>query len=237
MKKILDTANKYFNSFLGLFYPEFCVACGQNLFEQEIVLCTKCEYELPRTKFYKHPDNIVEQSFWGRVRVERATSYIFFRKGGKYQKLIHELKYHGRKDVGIQIGRLFAAELRQEEAFLLPDYIIPVPLHPKKEKKRGYNQSEMIAKGMELLLPAKLNTDVLIRSAFTETQTRKSRYERWENIEKVFDVRHPEIIEGKHVLLVDDVLTTGATLEGCAQALKSAADVKISVATLGYAAL
>jgi ComF family protein len=237
MKKILDVGREYFHGFLSLFYPEFCVACGKNLLDQEVVLCTKCEYEMPRTHFHKVPGNPVEQSFWGRVPIERATSYIFFKKAGKYQKLVHQLKYHGREDVGLQMGRLFAVELKGVEPFASVDYLLPVPLHPKKQKKRGYNQSEVIARGMQEFLNAEIDTSVLLRTSFTETQTKKSRYERWENIEKVFEVRHPEKVEGKHVLLVDDVLTTGATLEGCAQVLKTAANVKVSLATLGYAAL
>ncbi|OFX43176.1 MAG: hypothetical protein A2W97_08165 [Bacteroidetes bacterium GWE2_40_63] len=231
----LKTIKQYFLDFIGLFYPELCAACNASLYEQEKVICTRCLYELPRTNYQKTPGNPVEQIFWGRVPIERVAAFFFFQKGSKYQKLIHSLKYHGREDIGIEMGQLFGSELAQEPDFLKPDFIIPVPLHPKKQKKRGYNQSQLIAQGLADKLPGTLETEVLKRKVFTQTQTKKGRYERWENVEEVFEVINPEAIEGKHVLLVDDILTTGATIEGCAQVLHQAANVKISVVTLGYA--
>jgi len=237
MGKLSKTLSHYFWDFIGLLYPEFCAACNANLIDQEKVLCTKCLYELPRTNYHKLPGNALEQIFWGRVPIERVSSYFFFLKGSKYRKLIHQLKYKGRQDIGVELGRLFGSELKSEPDFLLPTFILPIPLHPKKERKRGYNQSKAIADGLAEFLPGKVRTDLLIRKAFTETQTRKGRYERWENVEEVFGVNHAEELEGKHVLLVDDILTTGATIEGCAQILHKAADLKISVATLGYASI
>ncbi|MFA6402455.1 MAG: ComF family protein [Salinivirgaceae bacterium] len=237
MNKFFTTIKRYSSDFIGLFYPELCAACHVNLYEQEKILCTKCLYELPRTNYHKEPGNPLEKLFWGRVPVERVSSYFFFKKGSRYQKLIHLLKYHGRDDVGIELGRLFGADLAGEPDFRKPDFIIPVPLHPKKEKKRGYNQSALIAQGLGEFLPGKVDKSILLRKTFTQTQTKKSRYERWENVEEVFEVMHPEVLEGKHVLLVDDILTTGATLEGCAQVLQKAAQVKISIVTLGYATI
>ncbi len=235
MEMIIQTIKQYFQDFIGLFYPELCSACNASLYEQEKVLCTRCLYELPRTDYHKQPGNPVEQIFWGRVPIERGAAYFFFLKGSKYQKLIHSLKYHGREDIGLEMGRLFGAELAAEPDFLKPEWIIPVPLHPKKLKNRGYNQSQLIAQGLAEKLPGTLKTEVLKRKVFTQTQTKKGRYERWENVEDVFDVVDPERLEGKHVLLVDDILTTGATIEGCAQVLHKVANVKISVVTLGYA--
>lgn len=226
---------QYINDFVGLFYPELCAACNASLYEQEKVLCTRCLYELPRTNFHKEPGNKVEQIFWGRVPIERAASFFYFQKRSKFQRLIHLLKYHGREDIGLEMGRLFGAELAGEPDFLNPEIIIPVPLHPKKEKKRGYNQSALIAQGLAEKLPAKVESGLLQRKVYTQTQTRKTRFERWENVEEVFEVHQPERIEGKHILLVDDILTTGATIEGCAQMLHKSANVKISVVTLGYA--
>ncbi|MBI9066013.1 MAG: ComF family protein [Salinivirgaceae bacterium] len=225
------------NNFLGLLYPEFCAACNQNLVNQEKVLCTKCLYELPRTYFHKVPGNPIEEIFWGRVLLERVTSFYFFQQGSKYRKLIHKLKYQNQPEIGIELGKHFAADLKTEAIFNEIDLIIPVPLHKKKLKMRGYNQSEMIAQGLAEILPAKLDTKSLIRKTFTQTQTKKNRYERWENIETVFEVKKPEIIEGKHILLVDDVLTTGATLEGCAQCLLKVKNVKVSIATLAFTSL
>jgi len=231
MNKIL----LYLKSFLSLFYPELCAACGDNLVSNEKVLCTKCLYELPRTYFHKVPGNPMEQVFWGRVDIFRASALYFFKKKSKYQHLLHLLKYNNRKDIGIELGRLYGSELIDEDDFKTADFIIPVPLHPKKLQKRGYNQSEMIAEGLIKTLPAKLRTDFLYRKKFTETQTKKSRYERWENVNNVFGIKNVEELNGKHIVLVDDVLTTGSTIEGCAIALHSATDVKISVLTLAFA--
>lgn len=237
MNKFIQRLKLYINDFIGLFYPEFCVTCNSKLVTQEKVICTACLYKIPRTHFHKTPGNPVEQSFWGRQQIERATAYFFFKKASIYQKLLHQLKYHNRSDIGIEMGRQFGAELMKSDDFMAIDYIVPVPLHKKKLRKRGYNQSDLIAEGMSEFLNAKLDTDILKRSAFTETQTKKGRYERWENVEKVFICANPQKTENKHVLIVDDVLTTGATIEGCAQVLHSAANVKISVATLAYAAI
>lgn len=237
MNKTISIAKQYLEGFIELFYPEFCVACDENLVSQEKVLCTSCLYKLPRTHFHKAPGNPIEQAFWGRQTIERATAYFFFKKASKYQKLLHSLKYRNCSEVGIEMGRQFGAELALEPAFNEIDYIVPVPLHKKKERKRGYNQSEMIAKGMTEFLAAKLETKVLLRKVFTQTQTKKERFERWENVKEVFVCINPEKIEGKHILLVDDVMTTGATLEGCTLVLKEVANVKVSIACLAYTAI
>ncbi len=234
---IIKTIKTYLSDFIGLLYPELCAACNKNLFKQETVLCSKCLYDLPRTHFHKVPGNPIEQAFWGRIEIERGAAFYFFKKASKYQHLLHSLKYHKRKDIGIELGRQYGSDLSEEIDFTEIDYIIPVPLHKKKLHKRGFNQSEIIGKGLEEFLPAQMRTDFLYRKIFTETQTRKSRYERWENVEDVFGVDKPEELEGKHILLVDDVITTGATIEGCAQVLKKAANVKISVVSLAYAAI
>ena len=231
------TIKTYAEAFMGLFYPELCAACGSNLYQQEKVLCTKCLYNLPRTYFHKVPSNPIEQSLWGRVEIERASAFYFFQKADRYQQLLHILKYKNRKDIGFELGRLYGADLAKEKAFSEIDFIIPVPLHKKKKHKRGFNQSEIIAAGLEEFLSARLRTDILIRKKQTDTQTRKSRYERWENIQDVFGVKNSKELNNKHILLVDDVFTTGATVEGCAIALHNVADVKISVVTLAYASI
>lgn len=237
MKRFIQRIKLYINDFLGLIYPEVCVTCNTKLVTQETIICTKCLYKLPRTNFHKVPGNPIEQSFWGRQQIERATAYFFFQKASIYQKLLHQLKYHNRSDVGVEMGRQFGAELAKSADFMNIDYIIPVPLHKKKERMRGYNQSEVIAKGMAEFLNGILDKKILIRKNFTETQTQKGRFERWENVKNVFECKQAKKIEGKHVLIVDDVMTTGATIEGCAYVLHEAANVKISVATLAYAAI
>lgn len=234
---MLKIVKQYIHDFLGLFFPELCAACQNSLHKQESVFCSKCLYELPRTHFHKVPGNPLEQTFWGRVQIERAAAFYFFQKDSKFQHLLHRLKYHNQKDIGIELGKQYATDLVKEANFKDIDYIIPVPLHKKKLYKRGYNQSTVIGTGLQEFLPAKLRTDLLFRKVFTDTQTKKSRYERWENVEDVFGVSNAEELNGKHVLLVDDVITTGATIEGCAQVLKNAADVKVSVVSLAYAAV
>ncbi len=150
------------------------------------------------------------------------------------QTLIHRLKYKGKKEVGIYLGKLLGMQLMESEFFQDANVLLPVPLHPAKLKKRGYNQSQIITAGMETVMKAKMNVNVLFRSVHTSSQTRKSRYERWENVKDIFEVRNPESLENKHIILVDDVITTGATLEACAETLLDIPGVKLSVASLAY---
>lgn len=150
------------------------------------------------------------------------------------QTLMHRLKYRGKKEVGIYLGKLLGSQLAESEFFMDADVLLPVPLHPVKLKKRGYNQSQIITAGMETVMKAEMNTNVLLKSVHTSSQTRKSRYERWENVKDIFEVRNPESMENKHIILVDDVITTGATLEACAETLLDIPGVKLSVASLAY---
>jgi ComF family protein len=219
---------------LQFFFPELCVACGQLLTSKEKVLCTSCFYHLPRTDFHKFSDNPVSQLFWGRVKIESATSWFYYFKGSAYQSLIHKLKYNGRKDIGIEMGKAFASEILSSSISDV-DFLIPVPLHPRKLSKRGYNQSEIIASGISVIFNKEVLTDVLIRTSFTDTQTRKSRFDRFINMEGKFVVRDKSPIIHKHILLIDDIVTTGSTIESCVQALVEVQGVKVSVATLGVA--
>ncbi len=200
------------------FYPPCCEVCGRLLMEGEEILCSFCYLDLPRTNYHLYPDNEVAKVFWGRVPVEHATSYFFFNKGSKYQSLLHMLKYQGRGEVGIYLGKIFAAEI-MDSVFTTADMIIPVPLHRKKQRKRGYNQSMKIAQGMSRLMKIPVESDVLIRPVFTETQTEKSRFDRFLNMQGKFELKRPGVVMGKKVLLVDDVITTGSTLEACAMVL------------------
>ena len=219
-----------------MIFPARCCACRQPLFRNEKVLCMSCTMKMPKTNFHKQKGNLVEKSFWGRVRIERATSYFYFVKGSDFQHLLHNLKYHGHYEVGVYMGECMGHELANEPDFTHFDAIIPVPLHPGKLRKRGYNQSEMIARGLSKALGVPVDTKTLRRKVFTETQTKKTRIERWENVRYVFESDQSALLNGKHILLVDDVLTTGATIEGCANALRlHNPAVKISVATLAFA--
>lgn len=230
--------SKIFNilsDFVNLFYPDICLACGDKLLKNESVICTKCIYNLPKTNFHLEKINPVSQLFWGRVNIENATSYYFYHKGSKFQKLIHRLKYSGNKEVGFELGKHFGSVLITSELYKNIDAIIPVPLHPKREKKRGYNQSYWIALGINEIFKVEIDTKTLYRSIATETQTKKSRFERWENVDSIFKTRDNTTLKNKHVLLVDDVLTTGATLEACANSILETENAKVSIATLAVA--
>jgi ComF family protein len=231
----MNTLTQVFDDVLGLFYPQLCITCGERLISQEKYLCMKCWLDLPISRFENENENIVAQLFWGRVQVEHATSYFNYRKGSRYQKLIHFIKYKGLKELGLETGRRFGDILAEAENFNQVDTIVPVPLHPKKQKKRGFNQSEWIARGISESLNKPMLENILYRKIFTSTQTRKNRFERWQNVEGIFGVKNPEEFENQHVLIVDDVVTTGSTLEACAYELLKVSGVKVSIATLAFA--
>jgi ComF family protein len=223
------------NYFTELFFPRLCVVCGDKLIEQEHWICLHCLHHIPRTNFHLDRENRVAQLFYGRVQIEYATSFFYFSKGSQYQSLLHNLKYKGMKELGAEIGKHFGIDLMQSEDFSTIDLICPVPLHPSKEKKRGYNQSWWIALGISGQMQKELSDDNLKRVTATETQTRKSRFERWQNVEGIFELSNPEAFSGKRILLVDDVVTTGSTLEACAQTILSQTDARVSIATLATA--
>ncbi|WP_319482703.1 phosphoribosyltransferase family protein [uncultured Draconibacterium sp.] len=220
---------------LGLFFPELCVTCGKRLVSQETFVCLNCWHDLPATNFHLKQDNKVAQLFWGRVDISAATAFFSYKKGSKYQQLIHFVKYKGLKELGYETGRKFGLQLLKSPLFAEIDVLMPVPLHPLKEKKRGFNQSEWIARGIAEVLKKPLDTKTLYRKEYTSTQTKRNRYERWQNVESVFGLNGSEVIENKHVLLIDDVVTTGATLEACAIHLLKQPRTKVSIATLAYA--
>jgi ComF family protein len=220
---------------LELLFPTLCVTCGNRLVTQEKFLCIDCWEDLPVTNFHFNTENKVAQLFWGRVKIENGTAFFAYNKGSKYQHLIHFIKYKGLKELGFATGQRFGTALSASPGFNSIDVIVPVPLHPKKQNKRGYNQSEWIAKGISDTLRKPVSTDNLQRNLHTSTQTRKNRYERWENVENIFEAIRPDEFAGKHILLIDDVVTTGSTLESCAYQLIQIENVKVSIATLAFA--
>ncbi len=225
----------WLTDFLNLFFPNLCQACGRSLIKSENIICLECLYKLPKTNFHLHENNPISRIFWGRADIQAATSFLFFNKGGHVQKLIHELKYKGNTETGKYLGEQFGRDLYDSELFGNIDIIIPVPLHKKRLHSRGFNQSEVICNGMSISMKKPINTNCLQRLEHTDTQTKKARYTRWENVVGKFGIVDSAELEGKNLLLVDDVLTTGATLESCAQVLLEIPDVKVSVATLAYA--
>ncbi len=225
----------WLTDFLNLFFPNQCQSCGISLTSGEKVLCLSCVYKLPKTNFQDHIDNPLARIFWGRAKLHAVTSFLFFNKGGNVQKLIHNFKYKGNIEAGRYLGEIFGRELNNSSLFNSVDIIVPVPLHSKKLKKRGFNQSTIISEGISISMKKPVDDISLQRIEFTETQTKKARYTRWENVKGKFGLVDSSLLEGKHILLVDDVLTTGATLESCAQTLLEIPEVKISMATLAYA--
>lgn len=221
--------------FLNLLYPNLCIICGENLMKHENQICLACLNSMPRTNYHLIKDNPVEKRFWGKVPVFKATSYFFFTKGSPYQKLLHELKYKGNKEVGTVIAQHAASELLENNFFSGIDFIIPVPLHPKKYIARGYNQSECIGLGLSKILGKPQFTQLLIRVKENTTQTKKSVYDRYVNTAGIFELTDKDALAGKHILIVDDVLTTGSTLEAAIQTLQEADNVTISVFTLAMA--
>ena len=226
---------KILNHLINLFYPRVCPACGNLLMKGEETVCLSCLYLLPKTHYENNPENPLAQTFWGQVDFHAVTAEYFFSKTGKVQHLLHQLKYQGNKDAGYFLGQQLGESIRNAEAFQGIDYLVPIPLHPKKEHLRGYNQSFVIAQGVEEKTGIPINKGVLIRKVYTSTQTRKSREERWDNVKEIFDVIDAEVFVSKHVLLIDDVLTTGATLMAAGSTLLKVPDIIVSAAAVACA--
>lgn len=222
-------------SFWHLFFPHTCAGCGNDAISDKQLLCLACITELPLTNFHLYAENPVQYIFRGRLPVSYATSYTYFSKGSVLQHLLHEFKYNNRKDIGTWFGRRLGEALIASPHFTTPDALVPVPLFRTRERKRGYNQAQVVCAAMASCLNVPVWENVVIRNSATESQTRKTRIERWQNIEGKFEARNPAPLEGKHLLLVDDIVTTGATLESCGRALLTAAPVTLSIATIGFA--
>lgn len=219
-----------------LVYPRLCEGCSKTLLAEEEVLCLNCNiYNLPRTAYHHIAENETAMRFAGRFNFVKATSLAYFTAEGLLQHLLHGLKYDDKQYIGHYLGKQLGYDLLQTNWHKGIDVIIPVPLHPKKEAIRGFNQSLLIANGVSEALQIPVDEDTLARNRFTDSQTQKTREERIINMQDAFEIRYPERIEHKHILLVDDVLTTGATLESCALALLKANGVSISIATIGIA--
>ncbi len=219
---------------LHLFFPKICITCDIKLLQPEKIICTLCRHDLPIICYTNYENNKITKAFYGRIPIEKATSFLFYRKEGKTKKLIHALKYKGNQEVGNFIGDWFGGILKDSSEFKDIDCIIPVPLHPKKQRKRGYNQLTTFGLRLSEHLTKPYLEDVLIRTSASKTQTFKQRFERFSNNSTKFSVPDPSIIKNKHILLVDDVITTGATLESCCKELLNSESIKISIVTMAY---
>ncbi|HMQ49022.1 MAG TPA: ComF family protein [Saprospiraceae bacterium] len=223
--------------FTGLFYPNLCLACNKNLPPGQEILCITCQFKLPKTNFHQEKENAFTERFWGRVPLHAGAALYYFSKGGRTQQLVHALKYEGKKQVGSKLGHIYGQQLKETPLFHDVNLILPVPLHPQKERQRGYNQSALFAEGLSQSMQIPWSGKHLLRTAYTQTQTQKTRMERFANVEQAFQVPRPADLEGKHLLLVDDVMTTGATLEACALRLLEVPSVRLSMATIAIANL
>ncbi len=226
---------EWFKALISLVYPKVCGGCGGYLVKGESEICTQCMYDLSKTGFHRERDNEAEKLFWNKVPVGHATAYCYFHKGGIAQQMLHNLKYKGAKALGVEMGRLIGEEIKGSPVTDV-DYIVPVPLHPSKLKKRRYNQAEMIAKGISSLIGVPIDTTTLIRVRENTTQTHKNINERYKNSLDLFGVTESRILEGRRVMIVDDVMTTGATLEACARELLKIDGVTVNCVTFAIAA-
>jgi ComF family protein len=223
------------DDFISLLFPRLCYACGNHLLRNENLICTECYVVIPRANYHKENTNPVAQLFWGRCMIEKAAAFSFYNKGSRIRNLIHNLKYRGIKEIGYELGRVYGLSLKSSGFTSDIDLIIPVPLHPAKKRIRGFNQSDVISTGIAEVTGLPVDTTSLVRTEVSATQTKRSRYERWTNVEGIFHVPDPKIIRGRHVLLVDDVITTGSTIESCANELLKVEGVKVSVIALAFA--
>jgi ComF family protein len=220
---------------VDLFFPTLCVACSDRTAMLNTCFCASCRARLIVQDMYKMAENEFTDRFWGRLPLQTGAALYKFSKKSPIQKAMHRLKYGNRPEIGRQLGREMGLKLKQSASFANVDAIVCVPLHPLRERKRGYNQSAMFAQGLAEAMSIPHLAGALQRKMYSESQTRKKRMERFDNVESVFDVAKPKLLQHKHILLVDDVLTTGATLEQCGKIILDVPHTKLSMATIAMA--
>lgn len=224
-----------FRNFLNLFFPNLCVVCNSRLSEGEEFICTECLLLLPKTNYYLQPDNRLEQFFAGRIPFERVAAYAYFIKGGSIQHIIHELKYNRNPRIGHFMGKLCGEQVRDSDFISGIDLLVPIPLHSKREKQRGYNQSLEICKGISEQTGIPVDDTTLIRKVNNKSQTKNSRFDRWKNVEDIFSITDDNAFRGKHILLIDDVITTGSTIESAAKEILKSEGSAVSIFAVGTA--
>jgi ComF family protein len=223
------------SSFGHIFFPHLCTGCGSDLISDEQLLCFQCINRLPVTNFELHANNPIEKIFWGRVAIQSASAQYYFTKNSILQHILHQFKYNNKKEIGTYFGRIVGEAICQSNRFTAIDAVVPLPLFASRERRRGYNQATVLAEGISSVMQLPVLKDSIERITATETQTQKNRIERWQNISGKFKLKDKESVGGKHILLIDDVITTGATLDACANELLQAEDVQVSIVTLAYA--
>ena len=224
---------QFFKDIFYLFYPNLCINCDNSLLQSETYLCLDCNNKLPIINSIDYK-NIASTTFYGKAVVKNVTSFLYFQKDGITQKIIHQLKYKNQIELGMFIGKWFGYKLKESTIFKDVDYLIPVPLHNSKLKKRGYNQLTMFGEALSEILNVEYKTDVLVKTCIAKTQTFKQRFERFANNKTKFNLTDLHVFENKHVLLIDDVITTGATLVSCSNELSKTKNITISIATMAY---
>jgi ComF family protein len=225
----------WIHHFIDLIYPRNCEGCKKGLLAEENLICTECLIDLPLTNSHKQQQDAISKKFWGKLPVQYTLSYLKYNKNGIVQNMIHSLKYQGNQEIGKQLGEMYGKTLRKAGYEDKIDLLIGVPLHEDKMQQRGYNQADCIAEGLSIGLQVDYSTEVIKRSVFTESQTKKSRIERFQNVENIFEITNLEKIKDKRIALVDDVLTTGSTLESCGLELLKNGCKEISIITIASA--
>lgn len=223
------------NDLLHLFFPNLCLTCRTPLIKTEKQICLGCLYDLPYTHFHTQPGNPVFHLFYGRIRIQAASAFLHYEKGNKVQKLVHAFKYHGNKELAYELGKLCWQEVSRSSLFRDIDLIVPVPIHKKRRSIRGYNQAEYIARGIRAVSGLPVSTNLLYREVQSTSQVTKNIYDRWNNMQGLFTLKNESSIRGKHILLVDDVVTPSSTLCACAEKLLSVKEVQVSILTIAKA--
>jgi ComF family protein len=227
-----STPTEIIEDFVSLFFPRYCRGCNNSLVKGEDLICTQCILEMPKSHYHLEVENPFYQKFRGRLPVKHVMTLFKFVKQSRVQQLLHALKYKHQPEIGETLGRVYGQDLLEANFKDSFDLIIPVPLHVSRRRIRGYNQSEEFGKGLSQILEVRCDDSFMMRSARTDTQTHKTKLSRWENVSSIFHVVQPQSIDQKRILLVDDVVTTGATLEACGNALLKAGCSELSIACI-----
>ncbi|MFP5039638.1 ComF family protein [Parasediminibacterium sp. JCM 36343] len=231
---MLTTIKSYLSDFTHLLYPHNCEGCGTDVLDNGNFLCAKCFYELPETGFFTVADNPVEKKFYGRLKVEQAASSYYFTKNSLLQRLVYELKYKGNMQMGLYLGKLVGYQLQDNNRFDAIEALVPMPLNAKREKKRGYNQAQLICEGIASVWQKPIISHAVSRAVATTTQTKQNISSRWENVDGAFAISNADALKGKHIALVDDVITTGASVEACGSEMVKIPGVRLSVIGVGF---